>query len=512
MYEHKIKSIEELKEILDSYRFNGKRIVLCHGCFDLVHYGHILHFLNSKEQGDILVVTVTPDKFIQKGPGRPFFKEDIRIKHLANIECIDYVTLNKWDTAIETIKVLKPHIYSKGKEVLDNKTIDEISSESLTKSNLSLEIEALESIGGKLHLTDDLTFSSSNILNQIASMLPEETKIYLSELKKNFNSEYMVKVLESLNDIRVLVIGDSILDEYIYCHVLDKVGKEPIVAYKFMSSETYLGGAFAVASDLTSFTNNISLITCIGKNSYEFIETNLNKYIERNIFIQNESETLVKKRFVDYYKNIKNFEIYNTDGLILNKNTEDKIIKYLNDNLHRFDLIIVADFGHGFITEKILDYLTNCNKFLAINCQLNAGNFGYNFITKYKKADFASINSRELRLPFQEKNSDIKIPIKKLSEKLNLHMINVTLGKSGNIYYHKGEHYHVPAFTESPIDTVGAGDEVLALTSLLSYKNAHPQAISFLGNCIGALAVKIMGNKSQVSLTELKKFVSYIMR
>ena len=164
------------------------------------------------------------------------------------------------------------------------------------------------------------------------------------------------------------------------------------------------------------------------------------------------------------------------------------------------------------ISENLRKYLINCGKFLAVNCQLNGGNLGYNFITKYEKGDFVSLNDRELRLPFQEKTGDIKIPIKKLSERLNLNRINITLGKSGSIYYQDGEYFHTPSFTKEPKDTVGSGEAVFSITSLLSYKNVNPEIIPFLGNCIGALATKIIGNQRAVDPIELNKFVSYIMK
>jgi len=512
MGEEKIKTLEELSIIIDNLKNQDKKIVHCHGVFDIVHFGHISHFLDAKKQGDVLIITITPDRFIQKGPGRPIFNEDIRIKHLASIECINYAALNKWDTAVETIKLLKPNFYCKGKEVLDNKDIDKIKTANQSLSNLQAEEQALREIGGKLHLTDEITFSSSKLINELMPLISEESKKFLSDFKQNFTTEDLIKILESLKDLRVIVIGEAILDEYVFCKALDKVGREPMVAYKFLNSETYLGGSLAVVGNLINYTQNVSLITCIGNNSYEFIETNLNKNIERNIFIQNDIRTMVKKRYIDFYKNLKMYEIYNTEEININEEAEDKIIKYLDENLSRFDIIIVSDFGHGMISPRLLDYLCHCNKFLAVNCQLNAGNFGYNFITKYKRADFVSLNEKELRLPIQEKTGDIKIPLNKLSDKLKANKITITLGPYGSIYYSNGKYFSAPAFIDDPVDIVGASDSILSLSSLLAYKNSPPQTIPFLNNCLGALTIKTIGNKKQVSLIELKKFISYIMK
>lgn len=511
MSKDKIKTLDELKLIVDNLKKQGKKIVQSHGCFDLIHLGHVLHFEDAKKQGDILIVTITPDIFIQKGPGRPFYNQDLRLEFLSNLEVVDYVALNKWDTAIETIKLLKPDVYAKGKEVLGNKNIDELTLEGLKKSNLAAEIEVLESIGGKLYLTDKPNFSSSQIINQFTDTVSDDGKEFLMQLKNRTNAEEVIKIVESLKNLRVLIVGEAVIDQYIFCKILDKSGKEALVAYKYLYSENHLGGLFAVANQIACFTDNVGILTCIGDN-YEYIDENLNKNIERNIIIQKGLKTIVKTRYLDDYRKMKLFEVYNTEDIKLTKDTEDRFIKYLEQNLPRFDLVICLDYGHGTFTPKIIDYLCKTNKFLAINTQLNAGNMGYNFITKYKRANFISLNEKELRLPFQEKTGDIKVPISKLAEYFNIDKINITLGKSGSIYYYNKNFYCCPAFTKESIDTTGAGDKILSLTALLAYQSTDPYIFSFLSNLIGGMAVKIIGNRCTVPLSELRKSIHYIMR
>ena len=111
----KIHSIQDLSNLLDKIRKN-KKIVLCHGVFDLLHIGHIKYFENAKTAGDILVVTVTPDRYVNKGPNRPAFPEKLRCEAIAALAVVDYVALNEWPTAVETIQILKPDIYAKGSE------------------------------------------------------------------------------------------------------------------------------------------------------------------------------------------------------------------------------------------------------------------------------------------------------------------------------------------------------------------------------------------------------------
>src|SRR3954452_20890627 len=110
----KIKRIDELAVSLSALRQGGKRIVHCHGVFDLLHIGHIKHLEAARKFGDLLVVTLTPDRFVNKGPHRPAFPERLRAEALASLVCVDYVAINQWPTAVETIERLRPTFYVKG--------------------------------------------------------------------------------------------------------------------------------------------------------------------------------------------------------------------------------------------------------------------------------------------------------------------------------------------------------------------------------------------------------------
>jgi len=153
----KILELEELTKKVQNCRADGKRIVLCHGCFDLMHPGHIKYFQAAKRMGDILVVTVSPDRYVDKGPGRPVFNETLRAESIAALECVDYVAINKWPTAEETLRLLKPNIYVKGQEFasLKDKT-----------GKLQKEYQVLKEIGGEMRFTNELVFSSTKLLNQ----------------------------------------------------------------------------------------------------------------------------------------------------------------------------------------------------------------------------------------------------------------------------------------------------------------------------------------------------------
>ncbi len=158
----KVKTLKELKVNIANVHNQDKSVVLCHGCFDLVHYGHLRHFIEAKQQGDILVVTVTEDRYITKGDGRPFFTQQQRCEFLSALEILDYVAINQWKSAANTIRMLSPDIYVKGREYLQMQ--DEV--------KMMEELEAIESVGGRVYYTtDDIVFSSTELINK--GLIPE---------------------------------------------------------------------------------------------------------------------------------------------------------------------------------------------------------------------------------------------------------------------------------------------------------------------------------------------------
>ena len=154
----KIFELEELAVLLQGLRKKDKKVVLCHGVFDLLHIGHIRHFQQAKEMGDILVVTVTPDRYVNKGAGRPAFPDSLRVEAIAALDCVDYVSINQWPMAVETIQLLRPDFYVKGPDYKEKVTD--------YTGGIGLEESAVRAIGGELVFTEDITFSSSTLINR----------------------------------------------------------------------------------------------------------------------------------------------------------------------------------------------------------------------------------------------------------------------------------------------------------------------------------------------------------
>ena len=503
----KIKTLDELTAIIQKLKREGKRIVHCHGVFDLLHPGHIRHFEASKREGDILIVTVTEDKYVNKGPGRPIFNHRLRAESIAALQCVDYVAINEWPIATETIKKLRPDVYAKGSDYLERE-------KDLT-GQIYNEEKAVQSIGGRIHFTDDISFSSTKLLNTHFRVYPEETEEFLKDFRDKYSGDDIIRYLKLLNKMKVLIIGDAIIDEYHYCAAMGKSSKENIIPTRFLHQEIFAGGVLAGANHIAGFCKNVHLVTCLGsKNSYkDFIVKHLKTNIKTKFFFKDDAPTTVKRRFVEPAFLSKLFEVCFLDDRPLPKHIEEKVCRYLEGVIKNFDLVLVADFGHGFIEKRIIQLLTKKAKFLAINAQTNSANAGFNLITKYPRADYICIDEPEMRLATHSKFDKIEDIILKIKDEVKYKKIIVTLGHKGSIGYSQREGFsRIPVFSKEVIDRIGAGDAFLSVTAPCVAKGYPIEVVGFIGNAVGALKVLIVGNRSSVDPTQLFKFIAALLK
>ena len=373
----KIKTLDELSQVIQNLKREGKTIVHCHGVFDLLHPGHIRHFEAAKREGDVLIVTLTKDEYVGKGPGRPVFNQRLRAESIAALQCVDYVAVNEWPTALETIKKLKPDIYVKGSDYARRE-------DDLT-GKIYEEEEAITSIGGRIHFTDDITFSSTALLNVYFNVYPEETEEFLEEFRRNYSAEDIITRLKNLRKLKVLIIGDTIIDEYHYCTSIGKSPKANIIATRYVREEIFAGGVLAAANHIAGFCEDVHLVTCLSTQDSrgDFIRTCLKPNVRAEFFYREDAPTVVKRRFVEPAFLSKMFEVCFLDDRDLPEPLAQEVCRYLERNIQDYDLVVVADFGHGFIERNIVDVLCKKARFLAVNAQTNSANTGFNLITKY---------------------------------------------------------------------------------------------------------------------------------
>lgn len=506
----KIISKEQFKNsIRPILKKEGKTIALCHGVFDLVHPGHVIHFEQAKAMADVLVVSITAAKYVRKGPGRPYFDNETRMRFLAALECIDYIMLSEGYTVDDIIENVEPDFYVKGEEYAREE--DDIT------GMITKERQLVEKHGGQLAFTTGQTFSSTRLINTAMAGLPDEVRRYMEGFRQRYTMDMVRDYAEKASQLKVLVIGDVIIDKYTYCQVQGTMSKDMGYSTRLSHSEEYLGGSVAIARHLASFTSNVTLMSIIGneKDRKQHIEEELKEQIRVELECSQDFPTIVKHRYLT--KNAKREEyrkILAIHNIPENMKYEEEVYRRfknkLADRIADYDVVFVCDFGHGLMDGELMELVQKKAKYLALNCQTNSTNKGLNIITKYTRADAFTLDQVELKLAFPELASDEKGSLQKLSEYLGAKGW-LTRGSFGAYDISQGEIHECPAFTLSVKDTIGAGDAFFAAAGIVSAVGAPVEIGTFIGNIAGALGANIIGNKEAVEKVNILKYASTLM-
>lgn len=498
------------KSVLKKIKFlksKKKKIVLCHGVFDLVHLGHIEHFKSAKKFGDFLIVSITKDKFIKKGPGRPLFNEQQRMDFLNNIKIIDYVILSNSESSLDVINFVRPDFYVKGPDYKDN-------FKDKTKK-IILEKKAVEKNKGKIKFTNDITFSSSNILNTSNFIFSDQQRNFLNNLKKKFNYNKIETILKKFKKLSVLVIGELIIDKYCFGDVIGKSGKEPHLVLKENQIEHYLGGSAAIARHLSTFVKDVRIISPFGKEKFyeKIIKRNFDRNIKNSFFKPYSNfNTITKTRFVDKNSNYKLFGSYLLPEKI-DLISENNVLKIIKKNKQKSNMTLICDYGHNFISKRVAAEISKKNKYTFLNAQVNASNKGFHNINKYKSVNSIVINENELRQELRDNISDIKILAKKLIKNKSIQNLIITRGSDGAILMdNKYKVFSCPGFAVKSIDKVGAGDAMLSLASLGLKLKLDPELVLFISSIAAAISVESIGNKEHVTFEKLDRILEYMLK
>jgi len=448
----------------------GVRTVLCHGCFDYLHLGHIRHLKEARELGDRLVVSVTADRFVRKGDGRPQFSAEQRREALLAIGCVDEVVISDEPTAIEMIRKIRPAVYVKG---VDYAGRDD-------DAALAAEREAVESVGGRFHVTTTEKWSSTELLRSVR--LSEEAFAYVESAKKRGFLSEILEAMERADSKRILFVGETIIDEYRYVKPLAKPSKEFVLATKAVNVEQFDGGTMAAARH------------------GEWMGAYAVTY-----------PAVKKVRFVDADFFRKLFEVYEQIPVDLADNG------VLAREVRRADVVVALDFGHGFFDFGAKQEIQK-SSFLAMTVQSNAGNYGFNLVTKHHRADYVVIDEPEARLAAHDQTKPVPVLLREIRHKLYASHITITCGRRGSVSESASltgklaEPVSVPAFTDSGKDTMGAGDAFLAVAGPLVAVGLDVEKAAFVGNVAGGLKTSIIGHRRHVTRQDIVKNLEWLLK
>jgi cytidyltransferase-like protein len=517
--EARVVDLDELAARCTEFRNRGLKVAHCHGCFDLMHPGHIKHFEAAKRFADVLVVTVTPDRFVQKGGNRPAFPETLRAYSIASLACADLVAVNRWPTAGETIRLLRPAFFVKGQEF---ETLKD------PTGKLQEEVAAVQAVGGQMRFTREQVFSSTALLGAhfgledrraedrplsaqsradapAAAEPPRAAAGPVAEAA--MNAAELMREIGAIAALRVCVIGDTIIDEYHHCEPLGMASKSTVVAHRREAEEAHAGGVLAIANHVAELCGQVHLVSVLGAEADReaFVRGHLHPGIEARFFTRPDASSVVKRRYLNRRNGQKLFEINSLPVSDLPEPIQDEVIGYLDKVLPEFDLVLVADYGHGFLGEGIVGALARNARCLAVNAQTNSANAGFNLVTRYPRADIVCIDELEARMAAGSRDGAIEGVARRLRDALDARAFVVTLGSRGCIALGQDGQSVAAAPLHDPrlVDAIGAGDAFLSYCAPAIAAGLPLDMAALLGNAAGALAVQIVGNRRPVRRQEL---------
>lgn len=515
------------KKSLDGYLSKlskKKKIGLCHGCFDLIHPGHLLHFRQAKEYCDFLIISITSDEFLKKGLNRPVFSEETRMSFLSSIKEIDAVFLVRDPTGIPAIEAIKPNFYFKGIDYLEDKDLS---------GNFLREKKAVEKNGGSLEITTTPKLSSTNMLNdKFGKVIFQENEKYFNQLRKKISYNDVEEALDRFSNLEITVIGDIIIDEYVTCQPVGTNSKSPTISTVYKSSEQMLGGSICIARHISNFVKKVNLVGIKGESNWQvswdkLFQSNLNNNINLKL-IKQDVNTPHKTKFVgiNYPSSAELKRIDKKENHTLEKlfsvavleegqmkisplERHEKSIKSL---LKKSDSTISSDFGYSTLNPRFWKFLRANSKRLVSNVQTNSTNFGFNLANKYKSPDLLCIDELEARLIAKSPEDQINKVIGSIKKETKAKNILVTRGRDGLLYKQlTNRTLNSPALTFNVVDPIGAGDAVLSSATMSFAAGLDQHLLSFLGSVFGAISCESIGNRDSVTKEKLLNLTKSIL-
>lgn len=498
MNSRKISPLPGLGELCEAGRAEGKKIILAYGGYDFLHIGHIRHLRQARALGDMLVVVLAPDCEI-KTCSLPV-PQALRAEALTHLDFVDRLCIDAPSLRV-ALSQIRPACYS---------VMDDNGGQAYSENAQAL----CDELGITLVRTGGVTFDSTVVINQSLASFSEEAREYLRLFKSRFDLADVHKALDAMAGLKVAVVGDTIIDEYCFCTPLGASSKDPILALRYQSSDVFAGGIVAVANHVANFASQVDMFTVLGdQNSHrDFICERLKPNVRPVFAEQKNSPTVLKRRYVEGYSQNKLFEIYLMEDVGLDPEADAVFRATLEQALPDYDMVIVADFGHGAISPATRKLLVNRSPFLGLNAQANSGNRGFHTVTKYSRADYISIAEHEVRLEMRDMRGPVRPMIDTLAPRLSCPNFVVTRGKRGSLIRCKnGQHIEVPAFARKIVDRIGAGDAFLSITSMAARLETPPELLCFIGNVVGALAVEILGNQKSIDKASVKDYAATLL-
>ena len=485
-YKYKIKSQPELLDIIGLFP-REKKVIVCHGVFDVVHPGHVRHLAYAKTKADILVITITADKHIKKGIYRPHIPEGLRALNLAAFEMVDYVIIDQDSTPINILNTIRPDFFAKGFEYTS----------SGVPPATQEEAEVVESYGGQMIFTPgDVVYSSSKFLNLALPKVQLDKLLHLMEYN-GIDFNMLRQTLTKLSGYHVHVVGDTIVDTYTRTTFIGGQTKTPTFSVLYQGQDDYIGGAGIVSQHLRAAGAKVTFSTVLGDDKLkDFVIEGLKASgVNIDPIIDSTRPTIQKNAIIAAgYRLLK---VDTLDNRAISHDILEQLINRISNS--DADAVVFSDFRHGMFNRLSVPDLTRAipqKAFRVADSQV-ASRWGN--ITEFKGFDLITPNEREARFAMADQDSTVGRLASLLKESSEYRNLILKLGDRGIFCTSddptaKDSYFSVDSFANNVVDAVGAGDALLAYATLTLMSTGSLVMASILGSMAAACECEIDGN------------------
>jgi rfaE bifunctional protein nucleotidyltransferase chain/domain len=493
----KVLSVEEAARIVREAQSRGEVVAMCHGCFDIVHPGHIRHLQHAAKMGDRLLVTVTGDALMEKGTGRPLIPQELRAENLAALNCVSWVAINPRPTAAELLDIIRPDVYIKGREYEHN-----------SDPRFALEKQIVERHGGRVVFTSgDVVFSSTaliNALEEAASPFQATTRQLIEQ--HGIGPESTDPLIASFQGKRVLVIGETIKDTYVICDRPAVAGESPMMTLRPLEHRSFDGGTAIICKHLAAMGARPTLLTTMPfTTEAEALRVRLHTEGIEVRWVEIDQVMIEKQRFLVGTTKVMKLDL--GGPLTLDAAHQAQFIQQAAEAAANCDAVIIADFGQGLFTPAMLTRL--CQTLRPIVPVMSGDVSGRRSnLLAMRQMDLLCPSEPEIRDALHNFDEGLSSVVWRVLDITKTRSAIATLGADGLIAFDRTKDadlnrdgwqtrltaQHVPALSPYAVDQLGCGDALLAAATLTLCSGGSLTMAAVLGSIAAASQSQRLGN------------------
>ncbi len=493
----KVLSHDQLLALRASARAEGRAVVQCHGCFDIVHPGHIRHLRQARGSGDILLVSITGDAAYSKRGGAPLIPEELRAENLAELDCVDWVYIDPRPTARDLLAEVKPDVYVKGREYEAN-----------GDPRFQAERETVEAHGGRVVFSSgDVVFSSTALIASLErSADPYHARLSQLLDLDELDGPRLNGLLGAMRGKRVLIIGETILDRYVLCDQPEIASESPVMTLRPLETRHYDGGAAVIARHIAALGGRPVLLTGLPDSPQgaalrrrltgEGIEV-------RSTVI--DCPLAEKQRFLVGAQKV--MKLNALEPIVLDAARQDVLVHLASEAADGCDGAIIADFGNGLLSGPMVTRLCGAvrNRVNILTGDVSGKRAG---LLRFRELDLLCPSESEVRESYRNFDESIPTVAWRLLQDTQSRAAFITLGADGLIAFDRLNSpiddtnpaasrlrsEHVPALAGHAVDPLGCGDALLAAATLALCAGGPLLSGAFLGAIAAACEAQRLGN------------------